>query len=90
MLILAVIFLILWTAILFIQEFIEATKEPGLTFVGVKFDGILGLGFKNLAVGGAVPVWYFDYNSLPAPRYILFGDHCFAWSRYFWLNITKF
>ncbi|OVA03403.1 Peptidase A1 [Macleaya cordata] len=40
------------------QEFIEATNEPGVTFLLAKFDGILGLGFQDISVGNATPVWY--------------------------------
>ncbi|KAG7012357.1 hypothetical protein SDJN02_25109, partial [Cucurbita argyrosperma subsp. argyrosperma] len=40
------------------QDFIEATREPSLTFLVAKFDGLLGLGFQEISVGNAVPVWY--------------------------------
>ena len=40
------------------QEFGETTKEPGLTFALGRFDGIMGLGYDNIAVGGVTPPFY--------------------------------
>ncbi|EPS68187.1 aspartic protease, partial [Genlisea aurea] len=40
------------------QVFAEVTREGSLSFVIGKFDGILGLGFQEISVGDAVPVWY--------------------------------
>ncbi|KAM3331500.1 hypothetical protein ACQJBY_027465 [Aegilops geniculata] len=39
------------------QDFIEATREPSITFMVSKFDGIFGLGFKEISKGDVVPVW---------------------------------
>ncbi|NXE00839.1 PEPE protein, partial [Chaetorhynchus papuensis] len=39
------------------QLFGLSTAEPGQFFVDVKFDGILGLGYPNLAADGITPVF---------------------------------
>lgn len=40
------------------QEFIEVTKESFLPFLVAKYDGILGLGFQEISVEQATPVWF--------------------------------
>jgi phytepsin len=58
------------------QVFIEATREGSLSFVLGKFDGIFGLGFQEISVGNATPVWY---NMVEQG---LVNDEVFS----FWLN----
>ena len=58
------------------QPFAEATREPGLAFLAAHFDGILGLAFPAIAVGGATPPFFsmLDQGLLPVPVFA------------FWLN----
>ena len=41
-----------------LQEFVEVTREGFLTFLSTEFDGVLGLGFRDISIGQVTPVWY--------------------------------
>ncbi|KAL6193519.1 hypothetical protein ACLB2K_034603 [Fragaria x ananassa] len=40
------------------QEFVEVTREGFVAFLAARFDGVFGLGFQDISVGEATPVWY--------------------------------
>ncbi|XP_057750621.1 cyprosin-like isoform X1 [Arachis stenosperma] len=40
------------------QVFAEITKEGSLALLALHYDGILGLGFKDISIGEVTPVWY--------------------------------
>ena len=58
------------------QIFAEAVQEPSLSFIAASFDGILGLGFPEIAVGKVQPPFQnaLDQGLLPEPVFS------------FWLN----
>ena len=54
----------MWSVVL-AQVFTETTHGPSLTFLLAKFDGLLGLGFQEIAIDKVYPVW--QVSSLSDP-----------------------
>nr|BAU16177.1 cathepsin E [Cynops pyrrhogaster] len=56
------------------QQFGESVSEPGNTFVDAGFDGILGLAYPSLAVGGCTPVFdnMMDQNLVALPLFSVY------------------
>ncbi|PHT96602.1 Cyprosin [Capsicum chinense] len=40
------------------QVFTEVTREGFFTFLHARYDGVLGLGFQDVAAGRVTPVWF--------------------------------
>ncbi|KAM8976695.1 cathepsin E [Pelodytes ibericus] len=56
------------------QNFGESVSEPGTTFLDSAFDGILGLAYPSLAVGGYSPVFdnMMDQNLVEKPLFSVY------------------
>lgn len=40
-----------------VQVFAEATALPAIPFIFAKFDGVLGMGYPDVAIDGITPVF---------------------------------
>lgn len=63
------------------QGFAEATKEPGITFLVARFDGILGMAWPRISVDGVPTV----FENMIAQGLLGSAPSMFG----FWLNRTS-
>ena len=64
-----------------VQVFAEATALPAIPFIFAKFDGVLGMGYPNVAIDGITPVFdrIMSQHILKEEVFSVYYSRCFIY-----------
>ncbi|KTG06658.1 hypothetical protein cypCar_00007535 [Cyprinus carpio] len=75
-----------------VQVFAEATALPAIPFIFAKFDGVLGMGYPDVAIDGITPVFdhIMDPTHIPGGELVLGGtDPNYHTGSFHYMNIKE-